>query len=233
MKESHSLSFAAEKLRDFILGAMDGIISTVGVVSGVSGATSNTIIVFVAGAAAALAEAVSMLFSSYISSKAEKDVFEKEELKEEEEVRRVPEAERREIYKIYQEKGFKGKELDSIVKKITSNKRLWIKTMLIEELGIMPKTYSPFKDAVLVFAGSISGGLIPLLPYLINLQPQYSFSIVISVLMLFIVGTAKSTITGKGWIRSGLESTIAGIFAIIIGYYVGVFFSIVFHIPKA
>jgi len=232
MKERHSTTFAGEKIRDFILGAMDGIISTVGVVAGVSGATSNNFIVFVAGISAALAEAVSMFFSAYISSKAEKDVFEREKMREEEEVRRIPEAERREIYKIFKAKGFKGKELDMVVKRVTSNKRLWVKTMLVEELGIMPRTYSPLKNAGIVFLGSVLGGLIPLIPFLIGLQPQFSFSVVISVLVLFIVGSTKSTITQKGWLRSGFESMIAGIIAIIIAYYIGVFLSAVFNIPR-
>ena len=232
MKERHAYVFAGEKLRDFILGMMDGIVSTVGVVAGVSGATANNFIVFIAGISAALAEAVSMFFSAYISSKAEKDVFEREKMREEEEVRRIPEAERREIYKIFKAKGFKGKELEMIVKRITSKKRLWVKTMLIEELGIMPKTYSPLKNAALVFLGSVVGGLIPLTPFLIGLQPQFTFSVVISILILFIVGSGKSTITGKGLLRSGLESMIAGIIAIVIAYYIGLFLSLIFNIPR-
>ncbi len=231
MKEKHYVT-AAEKLRNSILGMMDGIISTVGVISGVSGATSNIFIVFIAGIAAALAEAVSMFFSAYISSKTEEEVFEREKMQEEEYVKKTPKVERKEIYDIYKTKGFKGRELEMIVNRITSDKKLWIKTMLIEELGIMPRIYSPLKEAVLVFAGSAIGGLIPLIPFLVGLVPQFQFSVVISILVLFSIGVYKSSITQKGLLRSGLESMIAGILAIVIAYYIGVFFSMIFNIPR-
>ncbi len=64
----------AETIRDAIFGALDGNISTLAVVAGVSGATSNNFIVLVAGASAMLAEALSMGFSSFLSTKVKKDI---------------------------------------------------------------------------------------------------------------------------------------------------------------
>jgi VIT1/CCC1 family predicted Fe2+/Mn2+ transporter len=63
------LGIRAERIRDQIFGATDGTISTLAVIAGVSGATSNPFIVLVAGASAMLAEAISMGFSSYSAAK--------------------------------------------------------------------------------------------------------------------------------------------------------------------
>ncbi len=65
----------AEKIRDQIFGATDGTISTLAVVAGVSGADVSNFIVLIAGASAMLAEAISMGFSSYISTKVKRDIL--------------------------------------------------------------------------------------------------------------------------------------------------------------
>jgi len=59
------LGAKAERLRDEIFGATDGTISTLAVIAGVAGATSNNLIILIAGFSAMLAEAISMGFSSY------------------------------------------------------------------------------------------------------------------------------------------------------------------------
>ena len=65
----------AEKIRDQIFGATDGTISTLAVVAGVSGANVSNFIILIAGASAMLAEAISMGFSSYISTKVKEDIL--------------------------------------------------------------------------------------------------------------------------------------------------------------
>jgi VIT1/CCC1 family predicted Fe2+/Mn2+ transporter len=63
------LGAKAERLRDEIFGATDGTISTLAVIAGVAGATSNNFFILVAGFSAMLAEAISMGFSSYSGAK--------------------------------------------------------------------------------------------------------------------------------------------------------------------
>jgi VIT1/CCC1 family predicted Fe2+/Mn2+ transporter len=59
----------AEAVGARVFGSMDGVISTLAVISGVAGATTNHLIVLVAGVAAMMAEAISMGFSSYSSAR--------------------------------------------------------------------------------------------------------------------------------------------------------------------
>jgi len=59
----------AEAVGARIFGSMDGVISTLAVIAGVAGATTNHTIVLVAGVAAMMAEAISMGFSSYSSAR--------------------------------------------------------------------------------------------------------------------------------------------------------------------
>ena len=56
---------------------------------------------------------------------------------EKREMREVPEVEREEIRLIYMKKGFRGRQLEGIVKKICSDDKMWLETMMTEELGLI------------------------------------------------------------------------------------------------
>src|SRR5437773_8927165 len=66
------------RIREFVFGIQDGLISTVGLLTGVQGATESTAVVIITGLTAMFSGAISMAAGSYLSSSAEKDIFDKE-----------------------------------------------------------------------------------------------------------------------------------------------------------
>src|SRR5688572_27207118 len=64
------------EIREAVFGAQDGLISTLGVVSAVAGATHQSYPVLIAGLASALAGIFSMSAGEYISSKSQREIFE-------------------------------------------------------------------------------------------------------------------------------------------------------------
>ena len=56
------------RIREFVFGIQDGLISTVGLLAGVQGATENTLVVIIAGLTAMFSGAISMAAGSYLSS---------------------------------------------------------------------------------------------------------------------------------------------------------------------
>lgn len=66
-----------ETLRDFILGAQDGIVNVLGLVLGVASATLNTKIILISGLAGLFAESLSMGAVTFTSSKAARDYYRK------------------------------------------------------------------------------------------------------------------------------------------------------------
>src|SRR5262250_2158330 len=66
------------RVREFVFGIQDGLMSTVGLLAGVQGATESNAVVIITGLTAMFAGAVSMAAGSYLSSSAEKDIFDKE-----------------------------------------------------------------------------------------------------------------------------------------------------------
>src|SRR6266566_3906424 len=66
------------RIREFVFGIQDGLISTVGLLAGVQGATESNIVVIITGLTAMFSGAISMAAGSYLSSGAQKEIFGKE-----------------------------------------------------------------------------------------------------------------------------------------------------------
>ena len=71
-----------------------------------------------------------------------------------------------EIRDIYCKKGYKEDLLEEIVRIITSRRKVWIDTMMREELGLIEGKYSPVLGAVKTFLGFNAIGIIPLIHFI-------------------------------------------------------------------
>ena len=220
--EEHSTS-AGSRLRAVILGGQDGLVNVLGVILAVASATSDARIVIIAGLAATFAESISMAAVAYTSLKAERDYYKSAAEREKYEMKHMPEQERKEVRDIYYRKGFRGRLLSRIVKKITSRKKLWLDVMMKEELNLYEDgTTTPGKDAFIVGFSATVGSLIPLISFFIlPIGDAIVTSIAVSTATLFIAGAVKARITIGNWIVSGIEMAVIGMAAAMIGYGLG------------
>ncbi len=209
--------------REYILGGQDGIVNVLGLTLGVASATSSTSIVLISGIVATVAESVSMAAVAYTSSKAAKDYYESLVEEENKSVKDKPRLESKTIRELYSKKGFKGKELNSLVKCTTSNRKLWVQTLLLEQQGISSSDYAkPLKSAWVVGISTVIGSLIPLAPFFIfSVKSGIIASLTFSGLILFIVGALKAKLSIGSWKKSGLEMMIIGLVAALLGYGIG------------
>ncbi len=218
--------FRGKEISDVILGGQDGLVNVLGVVLGVASATNNPFVILVAGLATTFAETISMAAVAYTSVKADRDYYNAERALEKDGIEKTPDIETEEIREIYARKGFKGKLLDDAVKVITSNKKVWVDTMMAEELNLSPKFGGyPLKSGLVVFISTLIGSLIPLIPFalfnIFSVGEAIIISIISCVSILFIVGVVKAKLTVGNWFVSGLELAIIGTVAAGTGYFVG------------
>jgi len=214
-------------VKNIVFGVQDGALTTLGIVTGITGAITDNSVIILAGVVSLAAEAVSMGAGEYISSKSEIEVYRHEVELEKKEMERVPDIERQEIVDIYKAKGFRGKLLDQIVNKITSNKKLWLDTMLREELGFPEKFEDPKKLGLQMLLASFIGGAVPIIPYLLMPAGAALFlSVAITALALFAVGASKTIITKGIWLKSGFEMMLVGMLVAAIGYAIGSIFGV-------
>ena len=219
-KEGGSLGY---ELKDIILGSQDGLVNVLGVILAVAAATTSSRLVIIAGLAATFAESISMAAVAYTSTKSLKAYYASELAREKREMGKMPEAERDEIRRIYIKRGFTGTLLNQVVNKIISNKKVWLDTMMVEELKLPPpENEKPVKSAAVVGFSALIGSLFPLIAFIfMSVKEAVILSVLISILALFLLGAAKAKITVGKWWRSGLEISIIGILAALIGYGIG------------
>ncbi len=219
---NHKSNEEGNNLRNTILGGQDGMVNVLGSVLGVAAATNNTAIVVIAGIAATLAESISMGAVAYTSSKASHEFYLSQLNLEKNSIKKLKRFEIKEIKNLYYKKGFRGKELDNIINKITSNKSLWLKTIMEEEIRLTDSFSNPIRNAIIVLLASFIGSLIPLIPFFFfSVKTGIIVSFVISTIALFILGASKGKMTYGNWKKSGLELAFIGIISAVLSYIIG------------
>lgn len=217
---------AGRLVREIVFGINDGVISTISFLLGIVGALASHETVLISGLAEVLAGAVSMFCGGYLSTKSQQEFFEHEIARERREIEETPLRERDEIRRIYRAKGFQDEqELNLVVERITADKKIWLKCMMEEELGLILESMdSPFKVGSVIGGSFLIGGFIPLVSFIFfDTSVALKTSLAFTGLALFFLGGTKTFLTRRPWIQSGLEVLTIGIVAAGAGYLIGLF----------
>ena len=212
-------------LGDFVLGAVDGTVTTFAVVAGVAGADLSGTVAIILGIANLLADGFSMAAGNYLSTKAECQVVDRVRRMEERHIDEHPLGEREEIRQIFATKGFEGALLDQIVEVITKDRKQWVDTMVTEEFGLRIEHPSPSRAALATFAAFVLAGAVPLLPFLFAMhgatQGTFRTSAALTAVTFFVIGVAKGHVVKRSLWLSGLETLMIGAVAATLAYLVG------------
>ncbi|OGX28853.1 MAG: hypothetical protein A3B78_02725 [Omnitrophica WOR_2 bacterium RIFCSPHIGHO2_02_FULL_67_20] len=223
-REHHGIGGGVRmRLRDAVFGTQDGLISTLGALTGIAAGTRSGEAVVVAGFVIIVVESLSMAAGSYLSSKSQREYLERLLREEEEEIARDPEGERQEIVEMYRLRGYADEEIAIIARRLMSDPKLLLEDMAHKELGISPSTLEePLGNALVMGTAYVAGGLVPVLPYLtLPMATAMPVSIIGTLLALFLFGGLKGRLVKQSWWRSGLEMVgVAGV-AALAGFFIG------------
>ncbi len=209
-----------------IYGANDGLGSVFGIVSGVAGATAGGPAVLIAGLAGMLASALSMGSGAYLATKSEREVQEAEFRRERLELQEHPEEEEEELSLFYQLKGVPEAEAQLLAARLIAQPENAVKILGSEELGLSEQSFpNPWTAAISASLSTATGAFIPILPFFFTHGAQaIIISFVISTMAHFVVGAAKTIVTGLSPWRSGAEMTVIGLGEALITYGLGSLF---------
>jgi vacuolar iron transporter family protein len=219
---------AASYLRDFVYGAIDGAVTTFAVVAGVVGAGLSDSVIIILGLANLVADGFSMAASNFLGTRSEQQRRARARREEERQIAVVPEGEREEVRQILAAKGFEGADLDRAVEVITSNRDVWLDTMMSDELGFGPETTDARRAAGATFLAFVIVGFLPLAVFVVDLltpgriAAPFAWSAAMTAVAFFAVGSMKSRFVGQSAWRSGLETTAVGGAAATLAYLAGV-----------
>ncbi|MBU1202476.1 VIT1/CCC1 transporter family protein [Patescibacteria group bacterium] len=212
-------------IREIVFGMEDGMVSTLGAITGIAVGSQDKFTVVLAGMVIIAVESISMGIGSYISSGSERDVIKRKLYEEKSEIEDFPHEEKKELKDIYIRDGWPIDIADKMSEVASKNKKLMLKEMAAHELNIsiLDKSH-PWRNGLFMFFAYIIGGIIPLFAYfLLPIDKAIYISIGATLAGLFVLGVATTKYTKINWLKAGFRIMILGGVALLVGYLVGHF----------
>ncbi|MBI4561448.1 MAG: VIT1/CCC1 transporter family protein, partial [Candidatus Rokubacteria bacterium] len=124
------------QIREVVFGIQDGLISTVGFVAGVHGATADTRLVLLAGIVQMIAGGFSMAAGAYLSTKAEREVVEGQIRAEYARYADEPYMAQEALLSELEADGLSRDKAYGVVKLISAERETFLKTFREKVLGV-------------------------------------------------------------------------------------------------
>ncbi|WP_298570066.1 VIT1/CCC1 transporter family protein [Streptomyces luteogriseus] len=211
-------------LRPAVFGAMDGLVSNLALMTGVSGGAVGQHTVVLSGLAGLAAGAFSMAAGEYTSVASQRELVEAELDVERRQLRKHPADEEAELAALYESRGVEPRLAREVARQLSQDPEQALEIHAREELGIDPGDLpSPTVAAVSSFGSFALGALIPVAPYLLGASSIWP-AVLAALLGLFLCGAVVAKVTARTWWYSGLRQLLLGGAAAGVTYALGTLF---------
>lgn len=219
----HQKSKFSGGIREIVFGAEDGMVSTLGALTGIAIGTSDHFTVILVGLVIVAVESTSMSVGSFLSNKSVKEVNQRKLEEEREEIKKFPTEEERELVELFRIDGWPNELAQQMAEAASQDSELMLKEMAYRELDITPdKQDSPITNTLFMFFSYVLGGMIPVLPYFfMPISSALIISVIITMAGLFGLGVLTTKFTKRNWVKAGLEMLVLAGVAASIGYVIG------------
>jgi VIT1/CCC1 family predicted Fe2+/Mn2+ transporter len=215
-------------IREVVFGTQDGILTTAGVLAGLSGAVSVHRQVVLAALASTAAGALSMGAGAYLGTRAETEVLSAELRRAREEAAAEPYLLRERLLHELEQEGLTREASYRIVQLLSSAPEALVSTAEVKMYGLSQKSLgSAVVDGVTMGIAFLIGALVPLLPFvLIPSHGSHDYTglavaMVTTAMALFGVGYFQGWIANRKrrWI-SGVHFLAIAMVGAIVGYLI-------------
>src|SRR5215469_8757154 len=210
-REQHFTS--SNFVRDVVIGMSDGLTVPFALAAGLSGAISNTRFIVIGGLAEIAAGSIAMGLGGYLAARGDAEHYEQERVREYREIEEIPEEEKAEVARVFQNYGLRAEESTPVVEALSRRPDAWVDFMMRFELGLEePDPKRAVTSAGTIAASYVVGGMIPLSPYvaLSNAYRGLIFSVVLTLAALAVFGYIKGRFTGARAFKSALQTMVIG-----------------------
>lgn len=223
-------------VREIVFGLQDGILTTLGIVTGIGAADGQRATVIIAGMLALLAGALSMGVGEYLGGKSEREVVQATIDMEKREMEANPQDEFTEQVAYYKLKGFSADEAHMIVTRLAQNPEIYLYEMMRDEFGIDPRVAeeATLRPAFSMAGSYALGSLIPIVPYLFTGTALVATvaGLVLATLGLFGIGFYAARNSDRNPWSKGAEVVALGALVFAVSYAAGRFIPPLFgHAP--
>lgn len=222
-------------LKPMIFGGLDGILTSFAIVAGAAGGNLSSGVVLILGFSNIFADALSMGVGEFLSSKAENEWILSEKRREEWELENYPDGEIREMVELYMLKGMSQSDAELVIKTMAKYKDFFVDIMMTQELQLqVPEddhVKESFREGVIMFCSFAFFGALPLVGYVVfpaafphMSEDQLFFSAcIVTGIVLFFLGSVKSTFCASHWFSSGMETLLLGGACATVAFTIGQF----------
>lgn len=216
-------------IREVVFGAQDGLVSTFAVVAGLAAGGVGALVVLLGGAVSAMAGVLSMSIGTFLSSRAQRQLYERELDRERREIRDHAGEEIAELIAALASRGMARSDAAEVARRIGRHPDILLSALAIFELGLAPQRLgAPVRDALVMAVAFGVSSCIPLLPFLVaDGLGALGGSAALTLVALFGVGVLKARVAGLSAVRSGLEVTVLAAASGLISFGLGRLASIV------
>ena len=223
--EKRRLFERLSSIREIVFGVQDGVLTTAGVLCGLSGAVSQHSQVALAALASTAAGALSMAAGAYLGARAETEVLHAELDLVRADAAEKPYTVQEGLLDELCKEGLSREAGYRIVRLLSTSPKALESTAEAKMFGFSgPTLGKPALDGVVMGIAFLVGALVPLLPYMLIKVPRYDLggALVATALTLFAVGYFEGWLAHRAdrW-RSGLRFLAIAMTAAAAGYVIG------------
>jgi vacuolar iron transporter family protein len=213
-------------IREIVFGVQDGVLTTAGVLAGLSGAVSVRSQVILAALASTVAGALSMGAGAYLGTHAESAVLRSELDRVRRESEEEPYLVQESLIEALSKEGLSREAGYRVVKLLSSSKDVLFNTAEEKLYGLSGGTFgNPMVDGMLMGFAFLVGAVVPLLPYMLITSVRVGLiaGIATTAVTLFVVGYVfEGRFSGERRpALAGLRFLAIALGAATIGYVIG------------
>jgi VIT1/CCC1 family predicted Fe2+/Mn2+ transporter len=189
---------ATNFVRDMVIGMSDGLTVPFALAAGLSGAVQSTRLIVIGG---------------YLAARGDAEHYEQEQAREYREIEKIPEEEKAEVSRVFENYGLTIAEASPVVEALSKHPKAWVDFMMRFELGLEePDPDRAVTSAATIAGAYVAGGLIPLSPYIVlrDAHQGLLLSALVTLLALGLFGYLKGRFTGTGPMRGALQTMAIG-----------------------
>lgn len=208
-------------LRATVFGAMDGLVSNIGLIAGIAAAGASNAIVAITGVSGLIAGAISMALGEFTSVRTANEQLDAEANTEREAHSRNPRGEEAELSALFSQLGMTDEIAATAASQVHGNSEQAIRVHLSHELGLsLDDRPSPMVAAVSSFLSFAVGAFIPIVPFIFGFGSLWT-GLAFGGVGLLIAGALAARSTRRNWVWGATRQLIFGGIAVAATYTIG------------
>lgn len=208
-------------LRASVFGAMDGLVSNIGLITGIAAAGASAGIVVLTGISGLIAGAISMALGEFTSVRTQNEQLDAEVNTERDALARNPEGEEAELAALFGRLGMTEATATDAAAQVHTDGERALRVHLAHELGLsLEDRASPMVAALSSLASFTVGALIPILPFLLGFGTLW-WGVAFGGVGLLLAGGIAASFTRRRRVVGALRQLLFGGIAVAVTYTIG------------